>query len=189
MIALSLAVLGIVVGGAGLYFGMTANQRVGAVNDSVEQGTSSSVRLEKEIEKLNTQIAELSAIVKEQGDTTSRVRTYTNTNERAIKQLASSISEDRLKINELNGLIAELGKRSFQATPAPVAASESDASSGFASPATSTASAGTYTIESGDTFARVASKTGVSLQALLDANPDADPRRLRIGQVIQIPGN
>ena len=47
---------------------------------------------------------------------------------------------------------------------------------------------GSYTIKAGDTFGRIADKTGVNLQALLDANPDADPRRLRIGQVINLPG-
>jgi LysM repeat protein len=39
----------------------------------------------------------------------------------------------------------------------------------------------------GDTFARIAAKIGLSVQAILDANPDVDPRRLRIGQKIDIP--
>ena len=47
----------------------------------------------------------------------------------------------------------------------------------------------TYTIQSGDYFAKIAEKLDVNLQALIDANPDADPRRLRIGQVINVPAN
>ena len=190
MISLSLAVLGIVVGGAGLYFGLTANQRLGSVNESVEAGTSSAVRLEKQIETLNTQIAELSAMAKEDSDALSRVRTYTNTNERNIKQLASDLKANREQIIKLTEQVVELANRSVQAAPAPTvsASVESTADTGSGSSGGATPG-GTYTIESGDYFAKIATKLGVSLQALLDANPDVDPRRLRIGQVINLPSN
>ncbi|PDH29511.1 MAG: hypothetical protein CNE95_04690 [Puniceicoccaceae bacterium MED-G30] len=58
---------------------------------------------------------------------------------------------------------------------------------GGATVAASTAEGGSYLIEPGDTFARIAQQMGVSLQALLDANPGVDPRRLRIGQNIVVP--
>ena len=45
----------------------------------------------------------------------------------------------------------------------------------------------TYVIAPGDNFSKIASKFGVSVQAIIDANPYADPRRLAIGQTIQIP--
>ncbi|RKX33172.1 MAG: hypothetical protein DRP71_10855 [Verrucomicrobia bacterium] len=46
---------------------------------------------------------------------------------------------------------------------------------------------GAYTIKSGDTFARLSGLFGVSVQAIEEANPGVDPRRLRIGQKIFIP--
>ncbi len=44
-----------------------------------------------------------------------------------------------------------------------------------------------YTIQPGDTFFLIAQRLGISLQALVAANPQADPNRLQIGQVICIP--
>ncbi|TYS70927.1 LysM peptidoglycan-binding domain-containing protein [Sutcliffiella horikoshii] len=48
----------------------------------------------------------------------------------------------------------------------------------------------TYTIKSGDNLSSVASRHGVTLNALLSANPSIkDANRISIGQVINIPGN
>ena len=57
-------------------------------------------------------------------------------------------------------------------------------------PATEPAVAKTYTIRSGDDFATIAKRTWGSEAkwvAIQRANPDVDPRRLKIGQVIVIP--
>jgi LysM repeat protein len=44
-----------------------------------------------------------------------------------------------------------------------------------------------YTVVAGDTFAKIAKKYGVSLDALVEANLDFDPQRIQPGQKIQIP--
>jgi hypothetical protein len=46
-----------------------------------------------------------------------------------------------------------------------------------------------YTIQSGDTLARIAAAHGTSLQRLLDANPRyrANPALIRVGEVVEIP--
>lgn len=44
-----------------------------------------------------------------------------------------------------------------------------------------------YTIQSGDTFYKIAQRFRISLVNLLAANPGVDPNNLRIGQVIRIP--
>ncbi|NLP50649.1 peptidoglycan endopeptidase [Bacillus sp. RO1] len=50
--------------------------------------------------------------------------------------------------------------------------------------------ANTYIIKSGDNLSSVASRHGVTLNALLSANPSIkDANRISIGQVINIPGN
>ena len=54
---------------------------------------------------------------------------------------------------------------------------------------TASGSAMTYKIQSGDTFGKIASQKGVRLDGHLEANPDADPRRLSIGKEIIIPAN
>ena len=45
----------------------------------------------------------------------------------------------------------------------------------------------TYTIKEGDYPSSIAEKCGVSLQALLDANPGIEPTNLHIGDVLKIP--
>lgn len=44
-----------------------------------------------------------------------------------------------------------------------------------------------HTVQAGDTMAGIAKKYGVNLNSLLAANPGVDPRRIKIGQVINVP--
>ena len=45
----------------------------------------------------------------------------------------------------------------------------------------------TYTVVSGDTLTRIATRFGVTLTALMTANKITDANNIRIGQVLQIP--
>jgi LysM repeat protein len=45
----------------------------------------------------------------------------------------------------------------------------------------------TYTIQKGDTYYSIGREFGVSMQALIDANPGVEPTRLQLGQTINIP--
>jgi LysM repeat protein len=45
-----------------------------------------------------------------------------------------------------------------------------------------------YVIAAGDTLGAIARKHHVSLKTMMDANPGVDPKKLRIGQKVQIPG-
>lgn len=46
-----------------------------------------------------------------------------------------------------------------------------------------------YAIATGDTLGALAKKNGISLKTLLEANPGINPRKLKVGQKIQIPGS
>ncbi|NDY55179.1 LysM peptidoglycan-binding domain-containing protein [Desulfovibrio sulfodismutans] len=52
----------------------------------------------------------------------------------------------------------------------------------------STPCAQAYAIKSGDTPGSIAQKNGVTTQELLKANPGLDPKKMRVGQEINIPG-
>lgn len=68
------------------------------------------------------------------------------------------------------------------------AASGGGAAAGTAGPAPGTLAAdGTYVIKAGDTFGKLASQFGVSVDEIVRANPGVDPRRLRIGQKVVVP--
>lgn len=192
LVPVALAILAIVLGGAGLYFGLTANQRLNPLAESMDAGSSSAARLEKDIAALETKMAELSAQSSELDKALSRVRLYSTQSERAVKQLASSVQENRSEIVGLAGRINELIANGARPTASAAQSSRPEVATNNGSSEESTeeeTAAGTYTIEAGDTLNKVAGKLGISLQALLDANPDADPRRLRIGQVINVPAN
>lgn len=64
------------------------------------------------------------------------------------------------------------------AAPAPAPASAD------ARPAARTMS---YTVVAGDTLSRIASRHGVTLRAVVDANAIRDPNRIRVGQVLTLP--
>ena len=44
----------------------------------------------------------------------------------------------------------------------------------------------TYTIQSGDTFASIAAKTGTTVARLEQLNPGVDPTALRVGEKIRV---
>src|SRR5690606_11526209 len=68
------------------------------------------------------------------------------------------------------------------ATPAAPAARDTAAA---ADPAA--AAPRTYTIRRGDTLDGIAKRLGLTVRALLDANPGVNPRRLMPGQTIRLP--
>jgi LysM domain len=54
---------------------------------------------------------------------------------------------------------------------------------------TTSATAGTYTVVSGDTLSTIAAAEGVSTQQLEDANPGVVPTDLQVGQVLNLPSS
>jgi len=65
--------------------------------------------------------------------------------------------------------------------PEPTATSEPVAT------ATTSSLGQTYTVQSGDIPVTIAEKFGITVEALLAANPGIDPRGLQVGQVLTIP--
>lgn len=47
----------------------------------------------------------------------------------------------------------------------------------------------TYGVKAGDTLTSIAKKYGVKVDALTAANPTLDPRRIKVGQTLKIPGS
>ena len=187
MVPVALAVLGIVLGTAGLYFGLTSNQRLNPIDESVSAGATSSAKIETVINGFQTQVAELAAQMSEQSKTVNRLRVYSSQGEQAVKKLAGELNTNREQIVKTAEMLNEFAAAGFRAVPAPQEASAASNDTGSPAAIAAPGAASTYVIASGDNFGKIASKFGVAVQAILDANPDADPRRLAIGQTIQIP--
>lgn len=193
MVPIALALLAIVLGGAGLYFGMTANQQLAPLTESIDEGSTVAAETEKQIASLEKRISELSIQNEQLKGSLQRLGRESSQTLRIANKAESGVSANREEMVKLAEAMQQLANAGGARSRPASATSESSASSEtVSSTETSTAPAGagsTYSIQSGDTFAKIASKMGISLDALLDANPDADPRRLRIGQEIQIPAN
>lgn len=199
MLPIALAVLAIVLGGAGLYFGINASQQLSPLTDSVDAGTSSAARLEKQLASIETRLTELSARSNELAGTLERMRIYGTQNEQAVRQVTAAVRSNREEIVTLAERMKELAVTPRAAATSTATTTRSAASSGSSGTGrgeipgaalTSSGSSdggGTYTIRPGDTFAKIATEKGISLNALLGANPDVDTRRLQIGQIIQLP--
>ena len=215
MLPIALALLAIALGGAGLYFGMSANQRINPISDNIEERSGSAARIEKQLASFEAQLTELVAQNEELKGTVNRVRMYGSQSEQTAKQAISGVKDNREELvklvksfNELSG--GGISTRPNQAAAATATTSPttsrptitSSPTSSFPASGTSgtitvtsdstvpgNPAAATYRIQSGDNFAKVATQKGVSLQALLDANPGVDPRSLQIGQRINVPSN
>jgi len=70
---------------------------------------------------------------------------------------------------------------------APPAATSTPAGSGGKSRNRRSSSRRTYTVRPGDTPSAIADREDVSLEALLEANPDVDPNALTPGQKLKLP--
>lgn len=72
---------------------------------------------------------------------------------------------------------------------AAVAAGSSNPLNATGPAAASSAASRTHTVKAGETPSFIARKYGVKLGALMAANPNLDPRRLRVGQILRVPGS
>ncbi len=169
LLPLALALLAIVLGGAGLYFGLTANNTLQPIVESMDASESSLSESAEEVASLKKAVQALSGQNKDLEGALSRLRAYGNERDKRLKELT-------LELNKQGERLAN------QAASVTTPAATKPAAVG-----TGAIAEGGYVIKSGDTFARIATEAGVPLQALLDANPGVDPRRLRIGQSIIIP--
>ncbi|ROR71771.1 LysM peptidoglycan-binding domain-containing protein [Bogoriella caseilytica] len=111
------------------------------------------------------------------GDTLSRIAARHNTTVSAIARENNLSNPNVIRIGQMLRI--------------PSAASgNSNSSSGSSSSGNSSSStAGRYTVRAGDTLSAIAVRQGTTVSALVRANNLSDPNRLRIGQVLTLPGS
>lgn len=116
------------------------------------------------------------------GDTLSKIASRHRTTAAALRSL-NNISGDHLRIGQVlqvpgNGAVAP-------SVPPPPAAA---VPAGVASIAAPAAGSGVHTVASGESAESISRRYGISVGELVRANQITDPRRIRIGQVLTIPG-
>jgi LysM repeat protein len=94
---------------------------------------------------------------------------------------------NRQSFQPVEPLRAAQPSRNAQITPAVLVQSTSAIT---ATPRqTSSGTTRTHTVKSGETPSLIARQYGVKLESLMAANPSVDARRLKVGQLLRIPGS
>ena len=193
--------LGVVATALGIISMVKVGDTAADMNDKIEKAAALSLETKKisdRIDSLAMQIEEINA-----GDK-SRYDSLISQLNAELKRMGASIENVAKSSQNNRDLIEELAKRSSkrttQAEPAQnrqqAARQAPERTAAAEQPAQQTQTAEQpaqngeskkYKIQSGDTFAKLAKKHGVSLDAIIAANPDANPSRLKVGQEINIP--
>jgi membrane-bound lytic murein transglycosylase D len=120
------------------------------------------------------------------GETVAKIAKANGVTSAALVQ-ANGLKDTKLKIGqkltipEVAGAGAEPKAVMANAPPAKVVVAAAVAKQ-VASPA------GTYQVAAGDTLAKIAKKFGTKAEALAKLNSIADPKKLKVGMKIQVPG-
>lgn len=192
MIAVFVGIIGIVVGVTGIVLANKAQSEVRLLEAKLAAKPDKTEDLQKAMESLDERLVKLGGEFVKLGRADRQIQENT---QKAFTDVSNDINENREAINGLTGRLTELVGKLENWTPTTAvrraAATTSGDSGGEGStpavqPGTLTED-GMYTIQSGDTFSKIAKKMGVSLSQLMAANPTANPNNLQIGQRILIP--
>ena len=182
-IPLILAIAAFILGGLAFIFAFSAKSARILTIDSMK----------KEVAAAAEEAKQAAAIARNAGvgnDGIAEVKTDFAQFEAKVKSDYSALIQSHREVitrtNELSARLAQLeqGRRSAPAaaTPAPARANNAPAAG---TPAKATG--GKYTVKKGDYPGKIANELGISTKALLDANPGLDPKRLQIGQQLNVP--
>lgn len=135
-------------------------------------------RVEKALAAQGDEIAKIATIE-------SEMRTATAKTETDMRNLRDGVQNALNQVGtEMGAIRAQVTKMEEQAKARPAPAAKGGSA---AAPTGVRNSDGTYTIASGDTLAKVATKFGIRLDSILAENPGIDPRSLRVGQKVRLP--
>lgn len=180
-IPLILAIAAFVLGGLSFVFAWSTKSALNRHKDNIVREVSEAVEASKQaaadarnagtgderISTLITDFEELKATVK------SEYAKIAKSQEQIVKNAVTQ--NDRIARLEGNG----------GARPGPVAATPNRNNEASETPAPVVN--GKYKVEKGDYPGKIAKKLGVSTKELLDANPGLDPKKLQIGQELNVP--
>jgi len=123
------------------------------------------------------------------GDTLSGIAHKNGTTVTALKQ-ANNLSSDTIRVGQKLTVPSPLesGQKDVAPKKAVHKKTAKVAPKKTAEAAADVAAGGQYVVEKGDMPVTIAKKLGIKTQELLDANPGLDPKKLQIGQKLNVPG-
>ena len=168
----ALILLAILLGGVGLYFGLTAKQQPAPLKKSAAEDISSSARTNKQLSKIDKRINELSAQNVKLKETIQRLGRKSLQTLREAKQAYAGVQSNSGELIELAkniSLLATSGAAPIALSPR-VEVRSYDSEKSVIRKSSSSLPTLTYKIQYGETFGKIASQKGVRLDALIEAN-------------------
>ncbi len=190
----ALALLGLGIGAVAFALGIMAMVKVGDtakdMNDKIEKAAALSLETKKisdRIDSLAMQIEEIKS------DEKNRVSTMVSQINEEFKKIYANINDTRKSVSETREIIEKIATRpapqqqARKVTQEEAEKMKAEANKNLPQEQAQNGDVKKHVIESGDTFGKLAKRYGVSINAIVNANPDANPSRLKIGQEIIIP--
>ncbi len=175
--AVIIAVIGVWLGWLGFSKANELEARIAEISGAAESLSKLESTVNDNSEMLRKAAGKIASIESNLGTVTTAIEKDVADVKRSMRSVAMQAGTALKK--------AEALEKEGVKVAAPLAPSPSaPTSKGDPSSASSSIS---HTIAAGDTYGKLSTKYKVSVNALLDANPGVDPRRLRIGQKIIIP--
>lgn len=182
----AIGVLGLGVGTIALVLGIFAMKKAGDVSTTMTDKVEKAAALSLEIQKFSERTDSIALQIEDlkSADKSSRENLVRQFND-IIGKLNSSIVENRESIKELRAAVETLAKH--RTAPRQTARAEAPAQQQEQkSDAAEESNAEFHVIQSGDTYAKIAAKYNTTVDALIKANPDLRPSRLKIGQKVKL---
>lgn len=198
----AVAVLALGVAAVATALGVVALKKIQSTTNDISERIEKNASVELETKKLSDRVdslaLQLENIKGSLGDNSAqidaKVGDVVKQTQKVVNILNSNIGEIRAEVVKNREAIEKLASRptsTRSAARAESAQTESkpDTAQNSAAGETPETSADgkIHKIQSGDTFAKLAKKYNVSVEAIVKANPDANPARLKIGQKVRIP--
>lgn len=198
----AVAVLALGVAAVATALGVVALKKIQSTTNDISERIEKNAAVELETKKLSDRVdslaLQLENIKGSLGDNSAqidaKVGDVVKQTQKVVNILNSNIGEIRAEVVKNREAIEKLAARptsTRSASRSESAQTESKpdtAQNSAAGEAPETSADGKiHKIQSGDTFAKLAKKYNVSVEAIVKANPDANPARLKIGQKVRIP--
>ena len=171
-----LGIAAIVLGASGLIVGFSAKRSISTLRTETQQVTSSKgklAHLEDQVNSIERRLINVGA------ETVRIKKDVRGVREQVVRTLDTISREVLLSQNQ----VSTNPTQTERSAGGRITRTRPDSTT----PPASVPSTGYHTIRPGDTFGKLARQYGITVQAIFQANPKADPRKLQIGQRIRIP--
>jgi len=187
MVPVAIALVGVLLGGAALYFAISNRGAASALDDLKSDLATTQAEL-KSVEKHAADLdGKFSDLAQTNSSLGTQIQNVTSQVNDALNKMGQAITDDRAQLKTQGDALAQM---TAKAAPSSTTTASSGSDKTATPAPTSTAQPGVggiHVIAAGDTFGLLAKKYGVSVSAIEAANPDANPTRLHLGQKITIP--